>query len=629
MDNKNVKSLYKNLVKQADMGMWSGMGGQLSNRGLQWQMYQDGSFSNSKLPSDMIAQISNQRASFKESFSQFAKNKITDQTLTAFKGMIFTAFAPNFIGDDLPDGSDLSPEQQKTLDFAKKNNIVLTSNDKEDDKQIGTDFWLSFHAYAWKDQFDEEIQDVGASQSAKVSTITNPELARTKTIGFGPVIISPTQSGGFGLFIDTNSESGGGKGLLENVDSQSHADEGDTESESKINDYNNFYKRDDGLMSFLGHQSGTNMEKFFVGHGIGVSGGRGGLRPNSTNIILPDGPQGSRVQNARQIRNSGKEKNPDIINHIENQNQSIIEARKDSTLWQFMLSDDGTFFAKNRKSGDEAPLSKAIVEQIINPSMLRGTQGVAAPKMREEQKDQKAGVGNMGRWSISNKAKKAIMGDQNDPYSNPTSIAALRMLRGDIDRMRGHGQVELGGYHIVTIGPKFSNTENMGAGQTTTKPGFATPETMVNPDDQATIPVVNRGTEWLVLVDEYQESKLQSQGRKSNPKKNNSKGFKDIHMAFEYAKSRYGGETKAFDIGERTATEAMKALEGAMNMDIDQNIPAPKLPVVVDNNIQQTVNPQPQPANNPNVPMNNTQPNVNDNRIASSKLKKMINRFRL
>ena len=90
------KYLFKRLVRTADFPMFQDMGGQLSNRGLQWTRFQEGSFANSKLPEDMVQQISLTRSVFNESFSKFFT-----KTPEAFRGMIFTVYAPNFIGDDL------------------------------------------------------------------------------------------------------------------------------------------------------------------------------------------------------------------------------------------------------------------------------------------------------------------------------------------------------------------------------------------------------------------------------------------------------------------------------------------------------------------------------------------------
>tara|TARA_B100001778_G_scaffold334491_1_gene346148 strand:+ start:38054 stop:39757 length:1704 start_codon:yes stop_codon:yes gene_type:complete len=567
------------------MPLFQDMGGQLSNRGLQWSRFQEGSFANNKLPEEMVSQITAMRSMFMESFSQFAINDKTGRAFDAFKGMIFTVFAPNFIGDDLPPEAKLSPEQQATLDFARNNNIVLPSQDENPAKQIGTDWWFSHYAYAWKDQFEQGIEDVGASQSNKVVTVNNPELARSKGIDYGPVQIAPTSGGGYGVFI--NTDAGGSEG---------------------------------GLVPMLGIQAPQNMDKFFMSPG----GSFKGLRPNQSNIILPEGPQGNRVEYARQARPRNRSGlSSEQLAQIEQVNQSINDARQDGTLWQLRLAEDGTLFAKSVSTGDEAPLSKAIVQQLIKPEYFEGMQGVVPAKTRSDQTNE-AGVGNMGRWKVDDEVKAQIMGDPSNPYSNPRSVSALRQLRIDINEMRGGNRVELNGYHIITIGPKFSNPENLGEGQTTSAPGFVTPQTMVNPADQSVIPVVERGTKWVVLVDEFQGEKLKSQGRRSNPKKKSAE-FDDLHKAFEWAKGQYGGDTSAFDVGERTIRKAMDALQASSQAGFDANnqqMPAPQ-PAVDQMPTQQVgVNPA-QP------PMNSGQDMQADNRIASANIRRMMKRMSL
>lgn len=562
------------------MPLFQDMGGQLSNRGLQWVRFQEGSFGNSSLPEEMVKQISDQRASFNKSFAQFAINDKTGKAYDAFRGMIFTAYAPNFIGDDLPADAKLSPEQQATLQFAKQNNIVLPSKDEHPAKQIGTDWWLSHYAYAWKGQFDNEIEDVGASLSNQVKTINNPEWARSKGVDFGPVQVAPTSSGGYGVFI--NTDAGGSE---------------------------------NGFVPMLGIQAPQNMDKFFMRPNEMFKG----LRPNQSNIILPEGPSGNRVEYARQARPRNRAGlSQEQLNAYEQVNDSIRDARINGTLWQLRLADDGTLFAKSVSTGEEEPLSKAIVEQLIEPEYFQGMQGVIPAAMREDQVTE-AGVGNMGRWKVSDEVKSRIMGDPSNPYANPQSIAALRALRNDINEARGHNRVELNGYHIVTIGPRFSNPQNIGEGQTTSKPGFVTPQTMVNPSDQSVVPVVERGTKWVVLVDEFQGEKLKSQNRKSNPKKKSAE-FEDLHMAFEWAKGQYGGDTSAFDIGERTIQRAMAALKASnqAGFDMNQNIPAPKPAEQLPQEVQ--VNPTASP-------MGNEQNLGSENRIASIKIKKMIKRM--
>ena len=426
---------------------------------------------------------------------------------------------------------------------------------------------------------------MGASQSNKVVTVNNPELARSKGIDYGPVQVAPTSSGGYGVFINT--------------------DAGGSES---------------GLIPMLGIQSPQNMDKFFMSPGEKFKG----LRPNGSNIILPEGPSGNRVEYARQPRPRNKSGlSTEELNQIDNIKQSINDSRQEGTLWQLRLADDGTLFAKNVADGEEAPLSRSIVEQLIKPQYFKSMQGVVPAKTRSDQVNE-AGVGNMGRWKVSDEVKVQIMGDFSKPYSNPRSIAALQQLRKDINEMRGENRVELNGYHIITIGPKFSNPQNMGEGQTTSSPGFVTPETMVDPLDQSVIPIVERGTKWVVLVDEYQGEKLKSQGRKGNPKKKSAE-FEDLHKAFEWAKGQYGGDTNAFDVGERTIRSAMKALEKSISFSPDENQNTINKP-----NVNQMPNKSINPDNGGNIlnsPIDN-QDNENgqDSRIASMYLRKMIKR---
>lgn len=578
---KEIKSrdIIRKLLKKADMPLFQDMGGQLSNRGLNWTRYQEGSFSNNKLPEDMIAQISELRNNFIQSFSQFAKNPKTGNVYDSFKGMIFTVYAPNFIGDDLPNDVQLSPEQQATLDFVRKNNIILPGEKENPAKRIGTDWWLSHYGYAWKDKFNDGIIDVGSSQSNKVVTINNPELARSKGIDYGPVQISPTSSGGYGVFI--NTDAGGSR---------------------------------NGFVSMLGIQAPQNMDKFFISPGGNFSG----LRPNQSNIILPEGPSGNRVEYARQSRPRNRDgMSANELALSEQINESIKNAREDGTLWQLRLADDGTLYAKRVLNGEEAPLSKSIVEQLIKPEYFQGMQGVVPAKIREDQVIE-TGVGNMGRWKVSDEVKSAIMGDPSNPYANPESIAALQALRKEINQIRGENRVELNGYHIITIGPKFSNPQNLGQGQTTSAPGFITPQTMVNPSDQSMIPVVERGTKWVVLVDEYQGEKLKFQGRRNNPKKKSAE-FDDLHQAFEWAKGQYGGDTSAFDAGERTIRKAMDALKASSQSGFDIN----KIPSPIPSD--KKLIPQIEVNNNSN-PMSDIDLGDN-NRIASYMIKSMIKRM--
>jgi hypothetical protein len=584
MDRSNPKNIYKRLLRTADMPEFRDMGGQLSNRGLKWQRFQEGSFANNSLPEDMVAQIAAQRSSFMSEFSQFVTNPETGNAVDAFKGMIFTVYAPNFIGDDLPPEAQLTPEQQATLDFVKRTNMVLPGESENPAKQIGSDWWFSHYAYAWKDELGDEIQDVGASQSNKIQTVTNPELARSKGYDFGPVVVAPTGSG-YGVFINT--------------------DAGGTEN---------------GMLPMLGLTKPQNMDKFFISPG----GNARGLRPNASDIILPEGPQGSRVEYARQQRPRNRAgMDPAELEMAERVNQSIRDAREDGTLWQLRLSDDGTLYGKSKSSGDEAPLSRSIVEQLIKPEYFDSMQQLVPERTRDDQVREQ-GVGNMGRWQLSDGAKAAIMGDPSNPYANPKSVAALQALRSDINEMRGGNRVELNGFHIITIGPKFSNPTNLGHGQTTSSPGFVNPQTMVNPADQSALPVVDRGTKWAVLVDEFQGEKLKSQGRRGNPKKKSAE-FDDLHKAFEWAKGQYGGDTKAFDVGERTVRAAMNALQSSSTADFDVNNGQNPPPMGPQINVPE-VGPS-GGVNNSGLPMNDMDQNVGS-RTASSHIRKMMKRFR-
>lgn len=590
---KEIKSrdIIRKLLKKAEPRTgplfhptWSGMSS-YSDRGIKWVDFNEGRFSN--LPDGLVAQISNTRSAFKESFSDFAINDKTGNAYTSFRGVIFTAYAADFIGNDIPAGTRFSPEQNATINFAKKYNIIITAEKEIPAKQTGTDFWLSHHAYAWKDKFGDEIVDVGSSQSSKVVTVTNPELSRSKGYEYGPVQITQTPSGGFGIFINTDEEGSG-----------------------------------NGLVPILGMQTPQNMDKFFISPGANF----GGLRPNQSNIILPEGPKGNRVEYARQPRPRNRDGMlSDELAKVEQINESIRNARQEGTLWKLMLADDSTLYAKRDSDGRQENLSESIVRQLIKPEYFQSMQEIRPAKTREDQVTE-PGVGNMGRWKVSDRVKNIIMGDPSNPYANPESIAALRALRIDINKIRGSDRAELNGYYTVTIGPKFSNPQNIGKGQTTSAPGFVTPQTMVNPSDESTVPVVERGEKWVVLVDEYQEERLKYQGRKNNPQRQVSE-FSDLAVAFNYAKSRFISkdgvtqDTSAFVAGEKSVRIAMDTLKKSFQSGIDTN----KMPDPVPSNLNSIT----EVADNiKDDPINNID-SIQDNRTASYKLKKMIKKMSL
>lgn len=571
----NTKKKIKDLLKKADMPLWEGMSGLNDSSGLDWHRFQEGSFDIKKLPLDMVSIISDRRNQFFKVFEQFTNAP------SRFKGMIFSAYAPDFESANQEAMAELTPEQKQTLAFAEQNNIVLSSMTEKGSKRIGSYFWFSHFGRAYQQQLGRELVELGSTRSKSVENLNSEtQKQRYADQPQGTPQIMRSENGGLTIGLQGPN----------------------------------------GPESMLGFQANQNMQKFFSN----------GLRPNQSRVAVAR--DGSIIPLKR--TNITRTMSEEEVAVARESNERIQEIQQSGLpIYRLTVLADGTIAGQNIKNGAMRGFDENQILSMIKPEMMSGQFYIKPGITREEQlrnrgivtrpemlqqieEASQSGIGNMGPFHITSEGMNQIMGDPSNPYSDPTSIAALTDLRESLASV-GIDKIRLNAYRMVTIGPKFTNPQNLGQGRTTATPGFAAPGNLVNPNELSEAPEVNRGTSWVVLIDEHKPA--DTSARRKNPDRaignTGSQEFSTIGEAFDFVKRKFG-DSKAFAVGERTLEQAEKALDQAMKMRPD-DLSLPQQPQQMIDEVGEMP---------PQLPNNNID-DPNTGRLTSSRYKKLMRRF--
>lgn len=265
----------RKFIKQADdMGMNAG-DIHWGNRGVVWHRFNIGSYS--KMPQSMSNVISEQMRMFENNYERFAINNKTGKKYSDFRGMLFTIYAED--RSITPDIENKIPEDLKAAaEKVKRYEIKLPVSREKPEKYIGGNQWISHYAYAWKDQYPNDVSfDDSKSSPRSILQLTSKTQERYE---HGPLIISPT-SKGFGLFIHTN--------------------------ENRT------------IPIYIG-QSAAGLTKYFEGN----------ISPNQSNVYMPDGIKG-KVIPARVSK--------DVTRRSVEENEML---RDQDNIHRFVIEEDGS-----------------------------------------------------------------------------------------------------------------------------------------------------------------------------------------------------------------------------------------------------------------------------------------------